>query len=392
VRAQVFALTWVSYASYYLCRKGLAVSKERLSTELGLSLDALAAIDTGYLAAYAGGMIASGLICDVSGPRRLIGAGMVVSAAATAAFGACSTSAAFAIAFTVNGLAQSTGWPGNVKAMTPWFAPSERGRVMGLWATCYQLGGLIATALATWLLAHHGWRAAFVVPAIWTGAIGVAVLLLLREPPPAPVERRRFRPRLESLRALASPRAWNLGLAYFCLKLIRYSLLFWLPLYLHRALGYKEASAGYQSLSFELGGAAGALVTGVWSDRVSARRGIVMVAMAIGLALSLALYINVAALGAAANFAGLALVGFMLFGPDALVSSTAAQDLGGVEAAGTAAGIINGVGSIGAILQGTLTTVIVARYGWPALFRVFIGLASCCALVLVPVAWRRRAQ
>lgn len=36
----------------------------------------------------------------------------------------------------------------------------------------------------------------------------------------------------------------NYGAAYFCLKLIRYSLLFWLPYYLSVALQYEKETAG----------------------------------------------------------------------------------------------------------------------------------------------------
>src|SRR5207249_3864844 len=163
-------------------------------------------------------------------------------------------STVFAIAFTVDGLMQSTGWPGTVKAMTPWWPSSERGRIMGRWATCYQAGGLAATALATWLLTHFGWRAAYFAPAAWTAAVGVAV-------------------------------------------------------------------------------------AGGWlSDKWRERRGAISLGMTLGLAISFILYIQLAALGPWANFSGMALVGFMLFGPDALVSSVAAQDLGGEHGAGTAAG------------------------------------------------------
>src|SRR5205814_9480516 len=128
----------------------------------------------------------------------------------------------------------------------------------------------------------------------------------------------------------------------------------------------------------------------VLSDRLTGRRGPVLIAMSLGLAGALYLYSLVAALGPAANFAGMALVGLMLFGPDALVSSTAAQDLGGEAGAGTAAGIINGVGSLGAIAQGTLTSFVSEHYGWPALFQVFIGLSVLCALILTPFALRRQ--
>jgi OPA family sugar phosphate sensor protein UhpC-like MFS transporter len=115
-----------------------------------------------------------------------------------------------------------------------------------------------------------------------------------------------------------------------------------------------------------------------------------LVAGALGLAASLALYSRVSALGPVPNFAAMALVGFMLFGPDALACSVAAQDLGGAAAAGTAAGVINGVGSLGAIVQGFFTAAIAERYGWMAVFRGFVWLALACAIVLVPYALRKR--
>jgi sugar phosphate permease len=395
-RGQVFALTWLAYASYYLCRKGFPVSKARLASEYHLSLGTLGAIDTGYLAAYALGLFASGLACDAIGSRRLLGCGMLLAAAATSLFGLGSTAAVFALAFTLNGLFQSTGWPGTVKAMTPWFSAGERGKVMGLWSTCYQVGGIAATALAAALLTHWGWRSSFFVPASLTAAVGVAVLVGLRQTPPGEslpaAARRGLRPQSASLRLLATPLVWNLGAAYFCLKLIRYSLLFWLPLYLVRQLHYAEGQAAYMSISFEVGGVVGAIAAGAISDRLVGRRGPVLVLMSLGLAGAFALYSTVAALGAVPNFLGMALVGFMLFGPDALVSSTAAQDLGGVAAAGTAAGVINGVGSLGAIAQGVLTAYVAGHYGWPALFNVFMGLAVLSALILTPFALREQTR
>jgi MFS transporter, OPA family, sugar phosphate sensor protein UhpC len=382
-RADVFALTWIAYASYYLCRKQFAVTKSALAEQLHLSLGTLGAIDTGYLVAYAAGQFASGLICDRIGARRLVGWGMLACAAATVAFGLGSTGNVFAVAFALNGLFQSTGWPGNIKALTAWLEPHERGRVMGWWSTCYQMGGLVATAVATRLLTVWGWRAAFFGPAAWTAAVGVAVLLLMRERPAgksAPA-------RVSSWSILGNPLVWSLGAAYFCLKLIRYTLLFWLPFFLHNQLGYDEGAAGYLSISFEAGGAIGSVSIGWLSDRLP--RGRVMVAMVVGLGAAIAIYGKVAALGPFVNFASMAVVGFMLFGPDALVSSVAAQDLGGEGGAGTAAGVINGVGSVGAILQGVVTAQVAQRWGWGALFRGFTWLALVCAVVLLPYALRR---
>jgi sugar phosphate permease len=179
------------------------------------------------------------------------------------------------------------------------------------------------------------------------------------------------------------PAFWSIGTAYFCLKLIRYSILFWLPFYLTKALGYSEERAGYLSVSFEVGGIIGAIVVGLVSDRFFPnRRRAVSSSFLFGLAAALLLYTRLAPLGPVANFLSMALIGFCLFGPDALVSGAMAQDLGGPLAAATAAGAINGMGSLGAILQGRVTSTISTAYGWDALYYVFVGLAAFAAVAL----------
>jgi sugar phosphate permease len=203
-----------------------------------------------------------------------------------------------------------------------------------------------------------------------------------REGAPAPATGESVAP-LRSRDILRLPAVWSIGLSYFGLKLIRYSILFWLPFYLRKELGYSESAAGYLSVSFEVGGIAGAIVVGLISDRYFADRRRVLASRMIALlAVALLLYTRVAALGPAANFAGMALVGFCLFGPDALISGAAAQDIGGAAAAATAAGVINGMGSIGAILQGWVTVGISQTLGWGALFYLFVALALASALAL----------
>jgi sugar phosphate permease len=181
-----------------------------------------------------------------------------------------------------------------------------------------------------------------------------------------------------------NPTLWSLGSAYFFLKLIRYSILFWLPFYLNKVLGYSTAAAGYQSMSFEVGGIIGAIVVGTISDRYfPGRRRLIASVMCAMLALSLVLYVQLAPVSGVWNFIGMAMVGFCLFGPDTLVSGAAAQDLGGKHNVARAAGFINGMGSIGAIIQGSLTAGL-SQYGWNYLFYAFVGmaLASCVVLLL----------
>src|SRR5205085_1996534 len=79
-----------------------------------------------------------------------------------------------------------------------------------------------------------------------------------------------------------------------------------------------------------------------------------------------------------------ALIGCLLVGPDSLLSGAAAQEAGGPEAAALAAGFVNGVGSVGALLQGWVTVAVQSAWGWSALFYGFVGLALLSAASLVP--------
>jgi sugar phosphate permease len=405
LQVRVFSLTWLSYASYYLCRKHFSVTKATLEQDLDISVEVLGSIDTAFLALYALGQFINGALGDRVGARRMIGLGMILSALSSLTFGLSESAWVMGLAFGLNGLFQSTGWPNNVKAMAPWFSRHQRGAVMGIWCTNYQVGGLVATLLAGWLLANYGWRWAFHIPAVWVATVGALVLLFLverpqdrglpaLEEPPEDHVARDAEPdaRVGFAQMIRIPALWALGGSYFGLKLIRYSLLFWLPYYLSTSLGYAEDDAAYLSIFFEIGGIVGVIGIGWISDRFFAlNRARLITPVLLGLAASLWLYQYVAAAGTGANAMTLALIGFLLFGPDALISGAAAQDIGGEKSAASAAGIINGLGSIGSILAGVLPAWLSKALGWDALFYVFIGFAILSAVALLPLGMRKRS-
>lgn len=392
-----FALTWLSYATYYFGRKGLSVAKTTIEATFGER--ALWGVETGYLAMYALGQFICGGVGDRIGARRLIGFGMLLSAGACVAFGCASLAPIFLVAMMVNGLAQSSGWPGNVKAMAEWVPSAQRGRTMGLWSTCYQVGGIAANFLAARLLHDRGWRGAFLGPGLIIALVGVILLVGLRKGPLAPAaaspgdEALAEQKREASRRVLHSFTVWCYGASYFCIKLIRYSLLFWLPYYLEKALHYARDDAAYFASSFEIGGVFGTIVIGLLSDRLKkVPRSIIAAASLVCLAVALFVFLQVGASGRVANFLAMAVVGAFLFGPDALLSAAAAQDAGGPLAAAQAAGIINGLGSIGGVLQETVTRGVSKAFGWNALFYVFVGLALLGAAGLAPTFRGRGAR
>lgn len=380
----VWSVTWLSYATYYFGRKNLSVTKASIGRALGSH--ALYGVETAYLAAYALGQYGSGWLGDRVGARKLVGVGMLVAAAASFVFGLWSAGALFLATAVVNGFAQSTGWPGNVKAMQEWTTPENRGRVMGVWATCYQVGGIAATAFAASMLARGGWRAAYFGPAVVIAVVAVLVLALVPSDRSAatglpPKEQDRAARRAVALSATV----WWYGASYFFIKLIRYSLLFWLPFYLETVLQYAPAQAGYFSTSFEIGGVAGTIALGALSDRLpGVPRSVVCAASLVGLAFALFVYTRVGGIGHVMNFAAMALVGALLYGPDSLLSGAAAQDLGGPRAAALAIGMINGLGSVGAVSQEFIARAVSRSSGWNAVFYVLLVSAAAAAVLLVP--------
>jgi OPA family sugar phosphate sensor protein UhpC-like MFS transporter len=385
---RAFALSWLAYASYYVGRKGFSVVKSAVAREQGLDASALAWIDTTYLAAYACGQLPSGIAADRWGARWVVSLGMLLSAAACMLFGWSNGAGAFAVCFAINGVAQATGWPGSTKMVAEHTRPEARGRVMGLWSTCYQVGGVAATALATWCLAHLGWRAAFRLPALWLALIALLVMSLAPSAAPATTQ---SAPRAAlSRNALRNKVLYSYGTSYFCIKLIRYSLLFWLPYYLHAAAGLSEVASGYVSTAFDAGGVLGSIGLGYASDKLPRARGLVAAAGLIGLAAALLAYANVAASSIAWHCGALALIGMLLFGPDSLISGAAAQEAASATEAATAVGLVNGMGSVGALFQGVLTVSVQQAFGWDALFRVFVGLSLVAAACLSPALFSKR--
>ncbi|NBQ42020.1 MAG: MFS transporter, partial [Mycobacteriaceae bacterium] len=80
----------------------------------------------------------------------------------------------------------------------------------------------------------------------------------------------------------------------------------------------------------------------------------------------------------------LAVIGLSIYGADSMVSCVAAVDFGTSKHAGTAAGLVNGCGSVGAILGGLLPGYL----GTSALFYGFAGAAFVSMLILLP-HWNR---
>lgn len=375
-RWQVFAITWLAYAGFYLTRKSFSVAKVVLEGDgYDWTKAQMAWVDGGYLAAYAVGQFVFGVLGDRYGTRKVISTGLLASALVGAACGFTTSAAVLTLLLVMQGLCQASGWGPLAKNMGEFFSRRERGQVMGAWMTNYAIGGFFASLLAGFAGQRWGWGATFWVPAAALAGVWGLFLVFQRNRPEdvglPPIEKYHGETpdtvaedvampvdngtAWQAVAEVAkSPMVWLLSAVYFLIKPARYVILFWSPLYLSEKLGATPGEAGMLSGMFDFAGPFGVLAGGVLSDRVFGSRRMPISVVALVACAVLLFSLDGLMLNRYLYGAVLFALGFLLFIPDSLISGTAAIDFGTKAGASTAAGIINGCGSIAAILGGTL--------------------------------------
>lgn len=385
-RSRIFIASWVLYAGYYICRKDISPGVGPGVSHFALSLIA-------FGAAYAISQLAGGVLADSAGARRtaLAGAGISILCTGLLAF---RPSYYFELALLLgNGVGQGFGWPALLRLIGEWFGRGERDRVLGWWSTSYILGGVLATSLSAWLLvqtrivALTGFRPAYLVS---SAALLVAALFFYAGTSDltTPIA-------LDSVHAtatqtqpadwreiLTNPRIQVISVVYFFLKMTRYTLLFWLPLYLTSSLGFAQHSAEHFASYFELLGFLGPLAAALALRHWFGERRIMLGSgMLFALAFVCLLHPMLAGSGATGTAISIALMGILIYGADVLISAMAVLDAVPVHLHGRAAGLVNGIGSIGQTLSPFLVTVFVSHWGWTKLFDLFVFFALLAACI-----------
>lgn len=382
-RTHVFLSAWVLYAGYYICRKDINPNAGPGISHLAFSLIC-------FGAAYAISQFAGGVFADMIGarPTALTGAGVSILCTGLLAF---HPQPSLELLLLIgNGLGQGLGWPSMLRLIGEWFRRGERDRVLGWWSTSYILGGVLATSLSAWLGVHTrtvaltGFRPAYLVSS--------AVLLLaalffywgtahLPQPGAAnalpPIAALSVRTQASAWREILTNRKIQVvSLVYFFLKMTRYTLLFWLPLYLTSSLGYAQQAAEHFASYFELLGFIGPLAAAYAVRRwFGERRMFLGAGMLFALAFICLLHPVLAGSGWFGTAISISLMGILIYGADVLMSAMAVLDAVSGDLSGRAAGFVNGIGSVGQMLSPFLVTVFVLRFGWTKLFDLFVFFA-----------------
>jgi sugar phosphate permease len=421
-RIRIFATTWLSYVAFYFCRKPFPLAKSAMQKETDWTTTDLGNLWATYLIAYALGQFLASDLGMRLGARRNVLLGMILSLLVTLAMGVTLSLPVLFGLLVINGLAQATGWSGNVGTMANWFHKHERGKVMGVWSTNFTIGsitsGLVMAAVLQWhSLPDLGFRpstvAADAAPWRWCFYIGALVMMLVvlqyyalqRTRPEdvglAPVDDPAAPAAPDGEAAPDAPRlsrdAWmNLLLVggfYFFAKIVRYAIWSWSAYLLNRNYGMTDSQAAGYSIVFDLCGIPGVYLTGYLSDRFfGSRRAGVSLAMMLGMTAATGLLILFGDAGVEIFIVLLGLVGFTLYGPDALLTGAGSMDIGGRRAAVYTTAMISGLGSLGPVVQ----EVVISRLydsksgDLAPIFVLLFGSAAAATLFCAALVWRNR--
>ncbi|XP_045909250.1 glucose-6-phosphate exchanger SLC37A1 [Micropterus dolomieu] len=411
----------------------------------------LGAMDYSFLCAYAVGMYLSGIIGERLPIRLYLTVGMLTSGLFTCLFGLGYVYNIHSLGFYIfvqvaNGLVQTTGWPSLVTCIGNWFGKGRRGLIMGLWNSHTSVGNILGSLIAGYWVSSN-WGLSFIVPGLIIAAMGVVCFLFLIEHPndlksmyarnscqgksfptkswngingqtevylqykdsktqsydtelllprdsvcvpmqPMVVVKRESEPSAISfMGALRIPGVIEFSLCLLFAKLVSYTFLFWLPLYITKAAHLDAKKAADLSTLFDVGGIVGGILAGVISDKLG-KRATTCAVMLLLAAPTLYGFSMISEFGLGPTIGMLLVCGGLVNGPYALITTAVSADLGthkslkgNARALSTVTAIIDGTGSVGAAV-GPLLAGLLATGGWNQVFYMLMT-ADFLALLLL---------
>ena len=416
---RIFWLLWSAYASYYLCRVNFAVAQPAILKEFpGWTNAQIGTIPSVYAVFYALGQIVNGTLGGRFGARHMMTAALVTASTTNLLFSFTHSFTLMLVLWAINGYAQSAGWSLLVQVLSNWNTSKRRGTVMGLISTCYQVGNVLSWLLAGVLCDSIGWRAAFWVPSLILMPMAVVFFLFIRNAPeeaglpsvrddvmePEPARSNpgaasagrtaRLSTRDLILLTFSNKVLWVLGIGFFCMNSVRYSFMNWSVQYMAEFQGRTIKGSAFTAVAIPLIGSVGAITAGWASDNIfGKRRAPVCALMLTGLSAVCIGFTYVPQGHWVLATAILGLAGFLIYGPDMLMSGAATVDISHPRAASIATGFTMCLGATGSIFSGAGIGWLkdVAKGNWSLVFWVLAGLSILSALLMILI-WNARPK
>ena len=257
VTRRLIPLLFCCYVAAYLDRVNISFAKLQMLSGLRFS-EAVYGLGAGvFFMGYFFFEIPSNIILHRVGARRWIARVMLTWAMVSAAMVFVRTPTSFYVLRFLLGVAEAGFFPGMILYLTYWYPAPRRARIMALFMTAIPIAGVIGGPLSGWVLKAMtgvrglaGWQWLFLIEAVPSLALGVAVLVYLddsivgarwltaaeKELLARRVAEDQTQVSAHSLfDGLTNPRIWMLAAVYFCLIAGLYGAGFWMPTLIQRS-------------------------------------------------------------------------------------------------------------------------------------------------------------
>jgi ACS family hexuronate transporter-like MFS transporter len=399
----VIGLIFLATVINYIDRQTMAVLKNSIAADVGLSNTDYAGVQNTFLIFYGISQMVSGRIYDAIGTRLGFACSIVVWSLAAIMHAFSGSAGAFRVWRAVLGFGEAGNWPGAIKAASEWFPVKERALAVGIFNAGASVGGAVAAPIIAGLGVAYGWRVTFIVTGLLGFAWLVLWLLVYRSPQthawlgaaerehiaggqPAVPAGAGWRPGWGQL--LRFRQTWAVLVARFLTDPIWWLYVFWLPSYFQEARGFSLQQIGaYTWFPFFAGGVgalsggwlSGFLIGRGWSvDR--ARKS----AMALG---ALLMPAGIVAVRAESPYMALAWMGIVLFGFQVWINNvqTLPSDFFPQSAVASVAGLGGTAAAAASILYNWNTGRVVDAFGYTPVFVVagLLGPAGLLAVTLL---------
>jgi MFS family permease len=323
----------------------LAVFLAPMSAETGWSRAGISFAMTINFIVMAFGSFGWGAASDRWGARicTLLGAGLLGLALVLASH--AKTLIGFQLTFGVLvGLSASAFFAPMIATVTGWFE-TQRNLAVSLVSAGMGMAPLTISPLASWLITHHGWRAAMFDIGLLAWIVAIPAALFVRRPPVIAHAAAQATPvgdrQITVGKALTSPQFLILGFTFFLCCAAHSGPIFHVVSYaMYCGLGSMAAVSVYSVEG--LAGLGGRLLLGVLADRYGAKR-VLVTALAVQ-AVAIAAYLAVNELD---EFYALAVIFGVAYGGGMPLYASLARDYFGQHIMGTVFGAATMLSSLG---------------------------------------------
>lgn len=425
---RVIICSMIGYSMFYFVRKNFSFAMPALGEAYGITNTSFGIILSLVGIIYGISKFINGFIADRANARWHLVIGLTICALLNYIFGFSAdlshwiTGASqgpdfvnsmvviMAVLLVLNNIFQGCGFSPCNRLMVHWVPPKELATKMSFWNTSHSIGAGLVSVLCGYIIGSGmgsgtgtmAWQWCFWIPAV-IASLGVFFILVSLRDTPTSVGLPELPDTKTELdeddspevfkafirkKVFQNPIVWILALTDLFVYIVRFAVLDWGPTFLqNRAIPLSPQLAGWTIAIFEIAGCAGMMCAGWVSDRFFGGKAQRVCAIEMGIvALCLvALHLLPADASSVLVLVLLAVAGFFLYGPQALLGVVAANQVT-KKAASSAVGLIGLMSYVSVIFTGAGLGWFSDHFGWDYLFILMSGVAIVGGLT-VALLW-----